>query len=418
MKTQVSTLKNGLTLASTYLPYVDSVSVNIWVKVGARYEDISNSGISHFLEHMAFKGTKTRDAKKIAEEFDYIGGAFNAYTSYENTVYYIKTLKDNLHKGFDILSDILLNSTYDNEEFERERGVILQEIAETYDSPDDYVFEMFQEKAFGNQPLGRSILGSKERITNTTRDQIISYVNTHYHGKNMAITAAGNIQHHELEDYVNKYFANIRSGEENLFEKAVYQGGLIHENRDLEQVHLVLGLEGNNYRNENYYTQFLMGAMLGGGMSSRLFQEVREKRGLAYTISSASSFYRDTGVFYIYTSCEPQKMYEMVDVIAREIKKAASEFSAEELDKVRSQSRSVLLMAREGVSYLSESLGRDIVNFGRPIPKEEIISKIDSITIDDIRSSLNGLMTSKPCVSAVGPIQEKDLEIISELYKF
>ncbi len=284
-KQEIITLKNGLRLAVDEMKDVETVSVGVFVNTGSRNETPEINGISHFLEHMAFKGTKKRSARQIAEEFEGIGGRINAYTSKEKTVYYAKVLKQHAEFAVEFLADILQNSTFDEVELEKERGVILQEIAMTNDTPDDIVFDYFQETAYPSQAMGRSILGPVKNIKKFGRKDFSNYINAQYNYQNMAVVAAGNIKESDLVKWSKKYFTSLGDNKIKTYQKAKYQGGDFRKEKKLEQINLVLGFDGLSYLDPKYYTSQILAMILGGGMSSRLFQEVRENRGLAYLYS-------------------------------------------------------------------------------------------------------------------------------------
>jgi predicted Zn-dependent peptidase len=302
---QLTTLKNGLRVASEFLAGVESVAIAVNVGVGARYESEVENGISHLLEHMAFKGTATRSAKDIAETFDAIGGQLNAYTSMELTVYYAKVLKNDAPLAVEVLADIMQNSTFAEHELVREKEVIIQEIAMHRDSPDDLIVDNFDGIAFPNQPLGRSILSTEERVSSYSRQDLFNYMATHYVPSRMIITAAGNIKHEDFVALVEKYFALPENTPSKNFEQATYQGGDSRITADFEQLHLLIGLPTINMHSPDYYALQLYSTILGGGMSSRLFQEVREKAGLAYSVYSMASAYADVGMMSIYAAAAP-----------------------------------------------------------------------------------------------------------------
>jgi predicted Zn-dependent peptidase len=297
---RVSTLNNGLRVASDPMDTVETVSVGVWIEAGARDEDATVNGASHLIEHMVFKGTERRDARSIAEEIEAVGGHLNAHTSREYTAYYAKVLKDDAALAVDILADIVQNAKLDAEELERERAVVIQEIMQSHDTPDDIVFDRFQEAAFPRQPIGRSVLGTAELIRNIPREALVAYVNAHYRASGIVLAAAGRIEHDRLLALANDAFGRLEAGAAKQREPAVYVGGDCRENRDLEQAHIILGFEGLAYRDPDFYALSVLSTLLGGGMSSRLFQEIREKRGLVYSIYSFPSSFVDGGVFGIY----------------------------------------------------------------------------------------------------------------------
>lgn len=402
---QQSTLSNGLRVISKTIPSAETVAVSVWVDVGSRYEDKAENGIAHFLEHMAFKGTKRRTALQIAEEFDNIGGILNAFTSREHTVYYGKTLHEDASHSFDLLGDLIQNPTFLEEELEKERDVVLQEIAMTNDTPDDIVFDYYQSVAFKEQPLGRSILGTTDLVSQFSKQDLTRYVERHYAGERVVVSIAGNITHENALKEVEKHFSSIKPIAKKDKVTAEYSGGKYLEERDLEQAHIVLGKKGISYLSEDIYACQMLASILGGGMSSRLFQEIREKRGLAYHVSAYTQGYADTGLFCVYGSTTPDKANEFIEVTKNELEKATNQIKQEELDRARTQARASLRMGKEGVGHISEEMGRRLTCFGRYIPSEEILEKLDNVTVDDIQSCMKQLLDgSEQSFAAVGPV--------------
>jgi predicted Zn-dependent peptidase len=401
---------NKIKVLSDPMSSIESVSVGIMVKTGSRDEEEKDNGISHFLEHMAFKGTTNRTAKQLAEDFDRIGGRFNAYTSRESTMYYAKLPKDDLAKAIEILSDILQNSTYEQEELEKERGVILQELANTEDTPDDIIFDHFYAAAYPNQAFGRSILGKREFLNNVSRNDILQYVNSRYYYDNLLVSAAGNLEHAELVELVEKRLHKFSDNQNYTQPSANYSGGDIRVEKDLEQVHIVMGFPGVSKRHEDYYIQQVFSIILGGGMSSRLFQEVREKRGLAYTVSAFGSGYIDTGLFGIYSGTSQENVNQLIDVVAEQMHDVGTTLSEDELERAKAQVRAGLQMSQESSSYRMDTLARNYATFGRAIPIEEIIEKINHISMSDVTRFAKGLVTpqknAKPTLAAIGKIEK------------
>lgn len=408
IKRDFTTLGNGLRIAYDKMDEVETVAISVLIKTGSKFEQKEQSGISHFLEHMAFKGTNTRTAKQIAEEFDMIGGYFNAYTSREKTVYYAKVLKDNIEIATTILADILQNSTYLEEEIDKERKVVLQEMAQTNDTPDDVIFDNFQAAAFPDQPLGRSILGEEKIIKSLTRQQIIDYVHSRYGFNNAIISIAGNFDIAECEYLATSKFTSLPSKSNDLEVKSAYSGGESRIYRDLEQVHLVLGFEGVSYYDEDYYTQQALAIIAGGGMSSRLFQEVRENRGLAYSISAFGSSYADSGIFGIYSSSSDYNINELVDVVAAELHKMIDNVTDEEIKRAKAQVRAGLLMSQESSVSRAEKFAANLAIFDRYIPVSEIIEKIESITSLKVQNYLKKILSNNklPTISSIGKIDK------------
>lgn len=399
-------LSNGMLIATDEMEEIETVAVSVLVKTGSRYESESNNGISHFLEHMAFKGTKTRTARQIAEEFDSIGGYFNAYTSREKTVYYAKVLKNDLSIAVDILSDILQSSIFADEEVEKEKGVILQEIAQTEDTPDDLIFDNFQETAYPNQPFGRAILGTRDFIKEVKRNDCVDYINKFYSFDNIIIAGAGNLDSDKFQKMVQEKFVSFPMHKSNEFQKAKYTGGDKRIERELEQVHIVLGFKSVSFLDNDYYTQQAFSIIAGGGMSSRLFQEVREKRGLAYTISAFNSSYIDGGILGIYTGTSQDKANKLFDVVFDELKKLTENITEEELKRAKAQVRAALLMSQESSVSRAEKLASNYAAFGRYISVEEIINKINIINVEDVKRFARKILSdgNMPTLAAIGKI--------------
>ncbi|MBA8667020.1 insulinase family protein [Holosporaceae bacterium 'Namur'] len=402
------TLENGMMVAFDQMKEVETVAISVLMKTGSKFEKKEQSGISHFLEHMAFKGTNTRTAKQIAEEFDMIGGYFNAYTSREKTVYYAKVLKDDIDTAVDILSDILQNSSFSVEEIDKERKVVLQEMAQTKDTPDDIIFDNFQEAAFPDQPLGRSILGEEEIIKSLSRDQIIEYVNSRYGFNNVIVSAAGNFDVGDYNNLIKSKFNLLPGKSENLEIKSDYRGGESRINKDLEQVHFVLGFEGVSYYDDDYYTQQALSIIAGGGMSSRLFQEVRENRGLAYSISAFGSNYADNGIFGIYSSSSDYNINELVDVVIAELHKMLDSITEEEVKRAKAQVRAGLLMSRENPVSRAEKFASNLSIYGRYVPITEVIDKVNAIDPSKVQKYLRRILSNnkQPTISSIGKIDK------------
>src|SRR3990167_6298591 len=315
MAVKTTTLDNGLRIITDDIPGILSATLGLWVDVGARYESPEINGISHFLEHMAFKGTTTRTAKQIAEEIESVGGNLNAYTSKENTAYHARVLESDVPLALQIIADIIQNSTFDPIEVNRERDVILQEIGQTQDTPDDIIFDYLQETAFPNHSLGRPILGSPENVRRIQQKDLKDYMEKEYSSSRMVFAATGAVKHENIVELCQKYFSKLSNHETKSYEKSTYRGGHFYENRKLEQVHLVLGYESCPYGHADYYPTAVFSSLLGGGMSSRLFQEVREKRGLVYSIYSFNTAFRDSGIFGIYAGTGESQVTDLLPTI-------------------------------------------------------------------------------------------------------
>ena len=407
MTTQISTLPNGLRVVSENMPQLETASIGVWVDVGARYESADINGVSHLLEHMAFKGTKRRSALAIAEEIESVGGHVNAYTSREQTAYYAKVMKEDIALAVDILADILQYSTFAEEELERERSVVIQEIAQAHDTPDDVVFDQFQEIVYPDQPLGRTILGPAAQVANYSRDVLADYMGRHYSAQRMVVVGAGRLEHEALVDLAGEAFDALPIANLANDLTAKYEGGDTRTSRDLEQAHLVLGFDGVAYGDPDFYTVQLFSTLMGGGMSSRLFQEIRERRGLAYAVFTFASSYTDGGVFGIYCGTSPDKLSELTPVIADEMLKVCDTVAPEEVERARAQLKSGLLMSLESSSSRCERLGRHMLIFNRSIPIAEMVTEIEAITAEDvIRVARRILRESRPSLAALGPISD------------
>ncbi|NBV05784.1 MAG: insulinase family protein [Proteobacteria bacterium] len=407
MTKKIITLPNALRVAVDEMKEVETVSVGVFVNTGSRNEGLEINGISHFLEHMAFKGTAKRSARQIAEEFEGIGGRINAYTSKEKTVYYAKVLKKHAEFAIEFLADILQNSTFDKVELEKERGVILQEIAMTNDTPDDIVFDYFQEAAYPSQALGRSILGPVKNIKKFTRDHFVNYISKQYNYQNMCVVAAGNIKEADLVKWTKKYFNQLGSSKIKATEKAKYLGGDLRKEKKLEQINLVMGFKGLSYLDKDYYSLQILSMILGGGMSSRLFQEVRENRGLAYSIYAFNFAHQDSGLFGIYAGTTPEKTNELITATCSEVKKICEKVSDAELQRVRNQFEASLLMAKESTSTRMQKLGNDILSYDRLIDDKEILEKVLAVKKSDIKKIAEKIFTnSKPTFAAIGKVSQ------------
>ena len=418
---RLTTLDNGLRVVTKSVENFESVALGYWIEAGGVCENISNCGISHLLEHMAFKGTSTRSAKQIANEIESVGGYLNAYTSKEVTAYHAKLLKNDRYIAIDILSDILQNPTFSHDELERERGVILQEIYQTQDAPDDIIFDHFQNIAFGGQSMGYPILGSEEVVSKISADDLREYSSKYYNADNIIFAAVGNISHDELLDSATKYFLNFKANiTDKHNEKYNYIGGSYSDVRDLEQVHAIVGFNGIPNTDPNYYTMAIFSSILGGGMSSRLFQEIREKRGLVYSIYSFCSFYRNNGIFGVYSATTMEKLKELSDVLSVEILKMKENISEDEFNRTKAQFKASLLMATENSSTSCEQIANQTMIFGRPLTQEETIDKLNAVTIDNVKRMANCVLESKvsvvtvgkcDCSSVVSSLQSNNLKI-------
>ncbi len=403
---KITELDNGLRIVTQNMPGLETVSMGIWNSVGGRDETKDINGVAHLLEHMAFKGTTTKNALQIAETIENVGGDINAYTSKEITAYYVKLLADDLHYGIDILTDILQNSTFAEEELNRERGVIIQEIGMYLDTPDDMIFDYWQEKAYPDQPMGRSILGKTDIIKNISRDEVKSFMMHHYNPKRMIISAAGKINHDEFVLAIQKKCTNLPAGESKKRIKSNYQSGEYREDKKLEQVHLLLGFEGIDYHHKDFYSLLVYSSLLGGGMSSRLFQEIREKRGLVYGISTFSSSYTDTGIFGIYCGTGENQIQELIPVLCDELNNSPKSITEKEINRGKAQLKASLMMGRESAFRRCESAARQLLVFNRIIEPSETIKKIDLVTQETVEKIAKKIVTGPITISSIGPLSK------------
>ncbi|MDR1236371.1 MAG: insulinase family protein [Holosporaceae bacterium] len=402
-KAVLTQLDNGIRVVTKNMENFESVVLGYWIEAGGVCEHESVCGISHFLEHMAFKGTTSRSAKKITEEIESVGGYLNAYTSKENTAFHAKILREDQRLAIDILSDILQNPTFPAEETERERNVVLQEISQTQDTPDDIIFDHFQNTAFSNQSLGRSILGSADIVSRLSVDNLNDYRSKYYNADNIIFAAAGRVDHNELLRLADEYFSKFKTDVTPVHdEQYQYVGGSYSDIRDLEQTHIIIGFNGVSSLDEDYYTLAIMSSLLGGGMSSRLFQEVREKRGLAYSVYSFSSSYRKNGVFGIYAATSNDKLAELSDVIACELTKIHGDILEAELNRTKAQFKASLTMAGESNSASCEQIVHQSLIFNRIIDRSEILQKINSVTASDIKRLATKIISPAASVVTVG----------------
>jgi predicted Zn-dependent peptidase len=416
-----SRLTNNILIASDQMPDAQTVVLYVCVRVGSKYEDKDQNGISHFLEHMAFKGTKSRTYKQIASTIDNVGGIINAYTSKEHTCYHVKVIKKDLELAFDILSDIIQNSIFLEEEIEKERGVILQELAASLDSPSDVAFDMFSSIAFKDLPLGRTILGTAENISSFQRQDFIEYIDKYYYAGNIIIATAGNASHEEVLKLGEKYFSQIKDSNKNTkHEKNIYKGGrIIKSKNELEQTQFILGFKSYSHKDDKkFYATQIASSILGDGMSSRLFQEIREKRGLVYSVSTFGDYYDDIGLFGIYAGTSSNKLQELSESLLKELESFnASSITEEEVDKVINQFSAGLLMSSESSNARAQKLAYNFIRYNRYIPHAEIIEKVKSITKEEIASIVAEMLESKNATLSVygNKINEESLQILDKI---
>ena len=405
MGVEVSRLSNGLTVATETLPHIESVALGVWVKSGARDERRDEHGLAHLLEHMAFKGTGSRSAWKIASEIEDVGGEINAATSVETTSFYARVLKDDMALAIDILADILNDSLFDPHELEREQHVVLQEIGAAHDTPDDIVFDRFTETAFRDQALGRTILGTPETVESFTSAQLHAFMQRQYGAERMVVVAAGGVSHDDFVREVEKRLGSFRThATTDAPESASYIGGDFREARDLMDAQILLGFEGRAYHVRDFYASQVLSMILGGGMSSRLFQEVREKRGLCYSVYAFHWGFSDTGIFGIHAATGKDDIAELVPVIVNELRRAGEDIGQEELNRARAQYRAGLMMSHESASARASQIARQMLLFGRPIATEELVDRLSKLTVERLTDLSSRLFSTRPTLAAIGPV--------------
>lgn len=416
---QISTLPSGLRVITDEMPNLHSVTMGIWIKAGARYEQLSNHGIAHLLEHMAFKGTKTRSAKDIAEQVENVGGFMNAYTGFDQTAYHMRVLSQDVDLAADILGDILQNSTFDPTELAREKDVVIQEIGECEDNPDDVLFDNVSDLCYPDHPLGRPILGTRDSIKNMSRDKIFDFVKSNYFGHNMIFAASGGITHDQMLSLAEKYMHFPQEGDKFIADAPEWGGGIRFIHKDLEQVHLALTTQGLSYYDPFYFTSEVFSMIYGGSMSSRLFQEVREKHGLVYSISSYTNSYCDAGIFGFTAGTSIERYLDVLEISLNELNKLAHSVTQQETDRAKAQLRSSVIMGLENPSGRIETAVKQQFIFDKFITPQELIDRIDSVTPQDITTYAARLLASNnPTFCALGAIEgtEEAQKIIHKFF--
>jgi predicted Zn-dependent peptidase len=405
MSVEIFRHSNGLIVASDPMASLESAAVGVWANCGGRCETRPLMGISHMLEHMAFKGTRRRSARDISVEIEKVGGSLNAYTAREQTAFHARVLKEDIALALDLIADILTEPTFAPQELERERQVILQEIGQSRDTPDDIVFDYLQEAAYPDQPIGWPILGDEDSVSHLSRDDLFAYLRTHYFAGNLILSASGAIRHEEVVALVGEKFAALKGGAAEPPVPARYLGGEKRVDEDLEQAHVALGFPGVATGDPDYFVSQVYVTALGGGMSSRLFQEVREKRGLAYAVYAFSQSVRDSGLIGVYAGTGKKEAGEICAVIAGEMEKIATDADEDEVKRAKAQLKAGLLMGLERPGARAESLAVHLFHYGRSIPTEELVAKLEAVSVADVRRfAANVMATSRPARAAVGPL--------------
>jgi predicted Zn-dependent peptidase len=414
MSVEVTTLSNGLRVATDRMDYVESATLGVWLDTGTRYEAPARNGIAHMLEHMLFKGTKSRSARALAAEIEAGGGSMNAKTGRETTAIHASVLKEDVGLAVDLIADILQNSLLETSELTREKTVVLQELGQARDTPDDVIFDHLQEIAFPDQGIGRPVLGSEATVTAMTRADLVDHMAKYYGTHRMVLAASGRVDHDQMVKLAEKSFSATSSGESlGRPEAARYGGGEMRDGRNLEQSHLTLAFEGVAHRDPDFYALAVFSTLFGGGMSSRLFQTVREERGLVYSIYSFSSSYSDGGLFGIYAGTGADEVAQVVPLVCDEFARVGQDVTDAEVSRARAQLKAATLMGLESTSNRCEQLARQLMIWKRPLTTEEIVARIDAVDRAAVRRVVGRLLKSKPSVAALGPLH--GLEAVDQI---
>lgn len=408
MSIRVSTLDNGLRVATDTMLEAESVVTGAWVGVGTRDEPGSANGVAHLVEHMMFKGTKKRSAYALSIAVEKNGGSMNAYTTREETAYHARVLPEDTALAVDLIADMLQRSVFAPRELTREKQVIIQEIGRDLDSPEDRVSDQFYELAYPRQKMGRPILGSAKTIAALPRAAVKDYVDSHYHAGNMVLVAAGKVEHADFVKLAEKHFGKLRRGKSLRREKARAHGGEKLVTKKIEQLHFVLGFPAPSYHARDVYAAQVLSILLGGTASSRLFQKVREKRGLVYTVSANHTPFSDTGLFQVYAGTDPARIGELIPVVCDELRDVTRNVTRGELARTKAQASADIRMGQENVGRRADSLGHQMLAFGRPIPLEESLRKLTAVTKKDVEAVAARIFAQKPLVAAYGPLGDTE----------
>jgi predicted Zn-dependent peptidase len=405
---KMTELENGLRVITDNVPGMDSVALGIWAGVGTRHEDMVNNGCAHMVEHMLFKGTEKRSALEIAEVIENVGGNMNAYTGREVTSYHAHVLKEDTDLAIDVIADMAQNYTMPQEEIERERSVILQEIGMCNDTPDDLIFDEYQETAYPEQSLGAPILGRAEYIEGMKREALQDYITQFYTPSRIVVSAAGGVDHEAFAARVAKQFDNLPEDKPHHETPANYSGGENRNEKALEQSHVILGFQGISRLEEDFYAAQALSSLLGGGMSSRLFQEVREKRGLVYSIFSFHAGYQDDGQFGIYAGTGPELLTDLIPVICDEVQKATADITEVEMARAKAQMKASLLMGRESMMNRADRQAKNLLQRGEVIDMDAVTAKIEALDIAKVQGVASRIFTGKPTVAGLGPLSQME----------
>ncbi len=405
-------LENGIPVVMESFKNVRSVAIGVWVKVGSRYETPAMNGISHFLEHMFFKGTKRRSPKDIAVEIDSMGGDLNAFTSRENTAFYIKVLDEYLEKGVDLLSDIFVHSTFPEDELAKEKKIIKEEVKMVEDTPDDYIHDLFNQTIWGDEGLGQSILGRRETIASFTREDLIRHIGKYYGTKDIIISCAGKFQPAKLIGLLGERFGGLRRGSEpRKGPPPEFKSDVKVYTKDISEAHICIGVPSVSQTSEDRYALFVLNTLLGGGVSSRLFQEIRENRGLAYSVYSYTSMYIDTGLWGVYAGVSKKRIREVAELIIHEMLSLKDTLTEEELDKAKRHLKGNMILGLESTNSRMNNIARQEINFGRYISPDEISKAVEMVSMKQLKELSERLLMKKSLsITAYGPLQKDVLD--------
>jgi predicted Zn-dependent peptidase len=401
-------LDNDIPLITERIKDFRSVTLGIWVRVGSRYETFEKNGISHFLEHMFFKSTKRRTARDIAVEIDTLGGDLNAFTSRENTVFYVKVLDEQIERGIDLLTDIYIHSTFPEEDIEKEKRIIKEEVKMVEDTPDDYIYDLFYQTVWGKEGIGQPVLGRRETIKSFTREDLTGHIKKYYGTKDTLVACAGNFDVDTLVSRLNHSLGGLRRGSEPKKGKdPEFRPGRVVITRDLSEVHICIGVEGLPQASTDRYALYLLNAALGAGVSSRLFQEIRERRGLAYSIYSFIASYLDTGLWAVYAGTSKKVVREVIDLITGEMTGLKETITEAELRRAKDQIKGNLILGLESTNNRMQNIARQEIYYGRFISPEETIREIDAVSLGQVQELAGRLMnTDRLALTILGPVSD------------
>lgn len=406
------TLDNHIPVLMETANEVHSVCIGLWVKVGSRYETPDKNGISHFLEHMFFKGTENRTAEGIAMEIDSIGGELNAFTSAEYTLFYVKVLDEYMDKAISLLTDIFLHSTFPESDIEKEKNIVNEEIKMVEDTPSDLINEIFNKSVWGETGLGQSVLGKSETIETFSRDDLLNYIDTFYGGENIIVACSGRFDENALIDSINRSLGSIqRRGRKRNEATPAFMSKLNIVTRNLSEAHMCIGIKGISYTNEDRYAMHLLNTILGSGYSSRLFQNVREKRGLVYSIYSYHVSYIDAGLWAVYAGTDRRNVSEVINITVDEMRNLQSSITIDELQRAKAQLKGNLILALESTSNKMTNIAKQEIYYGKYYSPKEVIKMVESVTLENLRDLAHRLVNETPfALTIYGPVKKRDIK--------